>query len=188
MQDGGEEAAGDFEPYQMLEGHENEVKCVAWSPNGNYVATCSRDKSIWIFEEDDGEVLEYACMGVLSGHSQDVKFVKWHPTRDQLFSASYDDTLKAWSYEDSVDEWVCKYTIRGHSSTVWALDFDPSGNFLVSCSEDQTWIIWSVTETDYKKLCQVKDTHFRAIYSISWSPKLTEGSQKHRIATVGADN
>lgn len=65
MQEGDE----DFEPYQTLEGHENEVKCIAWSPNGNYVATCSRDKSIWIFEEDEGEVCEYACMGVLSGHS-----------------------------------------------------------------------------------------------------------------------
>ena len=70
MQEGGEdEPDGDFEPYQTLEGHENEVKCVAWSPSGSYVATCSRDKSIWVFEEEEGEVLEYACMGVLSGHS-----------------------------------------------------------------------------------------------------------------------
>ena len=82
MQEGGSETDADLEPYQTLEGHENEVKCVAWSPNGNYVATCSRDKTIWVFEEDDGEVLEYSCMGVLSGHTQDVKFVKWHPTKD----------------------------------------------------------------------------------------------------------
>lgn len=66
MQEGEEQ---DLEPFQTLEGHENEVKCVAWSSNGNYVATCSRDKSIWIFEEDDGEVSEYECMSVLSGHA-----------------------------------------------------------------------------------------------------------------------
>lgn len=118
--------------------------------------------------------------------------MKWHPDRDQLFSASYDNSIKAWSWEDSVDEWVCKFTIRGHSSTVWSLDFDASGTYLVSSSEDKTWAVWSVTETTYKKLCQVKDTHFRAIYSISWcKPKqgtAITSETKHRIATAGSDN
>ena len=83
----------DFEAHQTLEGHENEVKCVSWSNkfesindeagegSGTYLATCSRDKTIWIHEEEeqDEEMTEYSCMSVLSGHTQDVKFVKWHP-------------------------------------------------------------------------------------------------------------
>jgi len=72
-------------------------------------------------------------------------------------------------------------TLRGHTSTVWCIDFDPSGSYLVSCSEDRSWAVWSVSETDYKKLCHVRDSHFRAIYSVSWS-------KSGRIATAGSDN
>ncbi|KAI1404082.1 WD40 repeat-like protein [Hypoxylon fuscum] len=154
----------DWELIVVLDGHDSEIKSVSFSPTGQFLATCSRDKSVWVWEDvgtsenDD----EWETVGVLNEHEGDVKAVAWCPetnrsgrgrySSDVLASGSYDNTVRIWR-EDGDQEWVCVAVLEGHEGTVWGLQWEPKPRDkkfprLMTCSADCTIRIWSLKEEE----------------------------------------
>jgi WD40 repeat protein len=187
-----------------LEGHEHEVKALAWSEDGTLLASCSRDKSVWLWavqEEQD----DFECLAVLHGHSQDVKSLRWRPGRAELASASYDDTVRIWCEEGGgeADEWGCKETLQGHRSTVWDLAFDSTGMRLATVSEDRALLLWQFAHAgggagggggdasgQWRLQARYDSVHQRAIYSVDWRRVRLPGLEPalDLIATAGGDD
>ncbi|KAI9806177.1 MAG: hypothetical protein M1825_006292 [Sarcosagium campestre] len=177
----------------VLDGHDSEVKSVAWTVSGAMLATCARDKSIWLWEDlgDD----EFETVAVLQEHEGDVKCVAWAGERDVLASASYDDTIRLWK-EDADSEWVCSTVLKGHEGTVWAVTWegtskDDAAERIVSCSSDQTVRVWKrlghdqaakekrvvpstfrsagEDEEEWEQQAVLPAIHEREIYGVAWS-------------------
>ncbi|KRY82916.1 putative cytosolic iron-sulfur protein assembly protein CIAO1 -like protein [Trichinella pseudospiralis] len=172
----------EFELMANVEGHENEVKCCAWSSCGRFLATCGRDKTVWIWELDEED--EFQCLEVMMSHKQDVKSVQWHPSEEILASTSYDNSIQLYSFDG--EEWNVQQRLEEHTSTVWSLSFNGLGNYFCTCSDDRTVKIWKKTSEEktakWECVCSLNGYHDRPIFDIDWCSKLD------LIATACGDN
>lgn len=143
---------------QTLEGHNNWVWSVAFSPNGNTLASCSHDRTIILWDCTTGEQLH-----VLGEHIGPVKSVAFSYDGTTLASCSDDKTIKLWD----VLTGNCKQTFAEHEDLVAAVAFSPCGQAIASASADQTVKIW---HTSTGKCLHTLRGHERRVRSVAFSP------------------
>ncbi|CAD7957010.1 unnamed protein product [Amoebophrya sp. A120] len=145
--------------YQRFVGHDNEVKCVRFSPFGSFCATSGRDKAVYLYAMDS-----FDCIAVFTEHTGDVKYLAWRPNReDELLSCSFDSTIRvyrAMNAKNAPEEWSLHMTLDNHSNIVWSLAYSPDGSHFASCSQDKTVRVWREVKglEDYELLKDRKKT------------------------------
>ncbi|BCR98241.1 uncharacterized protein AKAW2_31560S [Aspergillus luchuensis] len=142
---------------QTLEGHSNWVYSVAFSNNGQLLASGSRDKTIKLWDAATG-ALEHT----LEGHSDPVYSVAFSNNGQLLASGSYDKTIKLWDAATG----TLKHTLEGHSNWVYSVAFSNNGQLLASGSHDKTIKLWDAATGALKHTLK---SHSGLVYSVAFS-------------------
>ena len=121
----------------MAVGHADTVWSVAFSPDGQTLASASSDFTIKLWRVSDGTLLR-----TLTGHTYDVTSVAFSPDGQTLASGSWDRTIRLWRVSDG----TLLRTLTGHTSYVTSVAFSPDGQTLASAGVDSGIRLWRVSD------------------------------------------
>ena len=159
-------------PTDPLVGHTDTVYSVAFSPDGQTLASGSADDTIILWDATTGEYKE-----TLIGHKRAVYSIAFSPDGQTLASGSWDKTIKLWD----TATWKYRHTLVGHEKVVYCVAFSPNGQILASGGADKAVILWDTTT---RKRVESFTVHRKAIYGVAFSPDgqtLVSGSADKRI-------
>ncbi|MFO1093254.1 MAG: serine/threonine-protein kinase [Planctomycetaceae bacterium] len=145
-------------PEATLQAHKSVVYRLAYSPDGQTLATPSADGTIKLWN-----VATKTEQRVLNGHTGEVNTVDFSPDGSLLASVSDDKSVRLWN--PATGEQLA--TLLGHSGNVCAVAFSPDGHTLVTAGSDTTILLWQAAD---RQLIGQLTGHTAEINRLAFSP------------------
>ncbi|KZV71089.1 hypothetical protein PENSPDRAFT_734354 [Peniophora sp. CONT] len=144
----------------LTPGHADVVLCVAFSPDGQYIASGSMDKTIHIWNAHTGE-----CIGSpFKGHAAKINSVSFSPDGPYLASGSHDTTVRIWDADTGASIGLP----LEHSDWVQSIAYSPDGQCIVSGGHDCRISLWDARTGTLAEVPVLM--HESAVNSIIFSP------------------
>ncbi|KAL0888471.1 hypothetical protein Bca101_012454 [Brassica carinata] len=109
------------------------VNHVYFSPNGQWIASASFDKSVKLWDGVTGKFITD-----FRGHAKSVYQISWSADSRMLLSCSADSTLKVWD----ISMKRLKHDLSGHTDEVYAVDWSRDGEKVASGGVDKVLRLW----------------------------------------------
>jgi WD40 repeat protein len=166
-----------------LTGHQDGVMNVKWSPDGQYIASASDDKTIMIWSTQN-----WTRTMTLTDHTLGVLDVDWSPDGSILASGSRDFKVRTWNVStgDPLEKWTEPNCVR-------SVDWHPGGEFLAYSGVDEVMLkIRNTTSGSIIKTFPESAGTKSVVMSSRWSSdgfRLAAGAGKEhtlRVYALGA--
>ena len=169
------------EPFTVpLTGHGDWVRSVAFSPNGQLLASAGHDQAIVLWDVTGRIADPLLLLGdPLDAHVESVNSIAFSPDRKTVASGHDDQTIILW---DVARREPLSLPLRGHRGSVRSVAFSPDGRLLASGSDDRTVILWDVVWRE--ALGPPLEGHTESVQSVAFSPDgrfLASGSNDETI-------
>ncbi|MGV0028178.1 WD40 domain-containing protein [Phormidesmis priestleyi] len=134
------------------------VTSVAFSPDGNQLATSDTNGSIQIWSLRNGKQL-----ALCAGHNSWVWNITYSPSQPMLASCGQDHQVRLWDSHTG----QCLKLLEGHTGIVTSVTFSFDGQWLASTSGDQTIRLWNVATG---QCVQTLQGHAACVWSAVFHP------------------
>ncbi len=143
--------------FTKFKGHTKKINCVAFSNDGELLATASDDKTIRIWSLATGKRI-----ATLRGHEDAVLCVEFSQNGKELLSGSKDTQIKLWNIEEEKEI----KTYKSHKYQVNTIKFSPKNDYFVSGDSKGEIHIWRIEKA---KSINVLTNHSKAINALVFS-------------------
>ncbi len=136
-QEPGPEPGGGPEGFSLahtLTGHSDEVHSVAFSPDGQFIASGASDHYIRGWNARTGQPV-----GALPGHVGRISSVTFSPDGELLASGGSDKTIRVWKLPNGEP-----FHMLNHLDWIFSVVFSPDGKNLVSGGADKEIKVWNL--------------------------------------------
>jgi WD40 repeat protein/serine/threonine protein kinase len=142
----------------VLLGHEASLYAIAWSPNGERLASVSQDGTLRLWRSDG------TAAGVFNG-GQLMQPVAWDVDGSRLASGCEDGTIQLWSADGKP-----RALVHAHADRVTSLGWSTDGRWIASGGRDSMIRLWNALGEPVATL----KGHTNAIEKVAWRPNSRE--------------
>ena len=147
-----------------LKGHSASVNSLAFSPDGQTLASGSDDSLIYLWNLSTGQRKPTFFLSLKS-----VLSVAFSSDGQKVISGDLDKTITRWklSTKESVTFSGSSNSLYSHSGYVYSIAISPDGKTLASGSADKTIKLWNLHN---EKLIRTLNGHSDTVFSVAISP------------------